>query len=348
MQVSFSAEEIIGIVGPKATRGRAGRNITGIASLEAAGPGDLSFLGNAKYRPQVAACRASVVLLPEDYAGDPPEGQMHLLVDSPSVALARICARLESLLWPRPAPGVHASAVIAPGARIAATATIGPLCVVEAGAEVGERCHLQAHVFVGQRARVGDDSWLMPGAIVAAECELGRRVRLQPGVVVGSDGFGYEFAGGRHQKVPQVGNVVVGDDVEIGANSTLDRARFSRTVVGEGSKIDNLVQIAHNVVIGRHCILCAQVGISGSVTIGDYAVLGGQAGVAGHITIGQGAKIGGGAAVTAPVAPGAYVNGSPAMPYMLERRIAVLKQRLPDLFRRVDALEEHLEKSSAS
>ncbi len=348
MQVSFSPEEIIGIVGPRTTRGRAGKLITGIASLEAAGPGDLSFLGNVKYRTQVAACGASVILLPSDYADEPPDGQMYLLVENPSVALAQICARVEALLWPRPVPGIHASAVIGPGAKIAATATVGPLCVVEAGAEVGEHAHLQAQVFVGRGARVGDHCWLMPGVMVAAECELGRRVRLQPGVVVGSDGFGYEFTNGHHEKVPQVGNVILGDDVEIGANTTLDRARFSQTVVGEGTKIDNLVQIAHNVVIGRHCILCAQVGISGSVTIGDYAVLGGQAGVAGHITIGKGAKIGGGAAVTSTVPPGGFVNGSPAMPYMLERRIVVLKQRLPDLFRRVDAIEERLEKSSAS
>ena len=160
-----------------------------------------------------------------------------------------------------------------------------------------------------------------------------------PGVVIGSDGFGYEFTDGRHQKVPQVGTVVIGDDVEIGANSALDRARFSRTVVGEGTKIDNLVQIAHNVVIGRHCILCSQVGVSGSVTIEDYAVLAGQVGVGGHITIGKGAKLGGQAGVTSNVEPGAYLNGTPAISYQLERRIAVLQQRLPDLFRRVDALE---------
>lgn len=182
----------------------------------------------------------------------------------------------------------------------------------------------------------------MPGVTVTAECELGRRVRLQPGVVIGSDGFGYEFVKGRHEKVPQVGNVVIGDDVEIGANATLDRARFSRTVVGEGTKIDNLVQIAHNVVIGRHCILCSQVGISGSTTLEDYVVLGGQAGLGGHITIGKGAKAGGQAGITSDVAPGAFVNGTPAIPYMLERRLAVLHQRLPELVKRLDTLEAQL------
>jgi UDP-3-O-[3-hydroxymyristoyl] glucosamine N-acyltransferase len=158
-------------------------------------------------------------------------------------------------------------------------------------------------------------------------------------VVVGADGFGYEFVAGRHEKVPQVGCVLLEDDVEIGANSTLDRARLSRTVVGEGTKIDNLVQVAHNVIIGRHVILCAQVGISGSVVIGDYAVLGGQAGIGGHITIGRQAKIGGQAGVSFNVEPGVYVNGTPAMPYMLFQRLEVLHRRLPDLFKRVDRLE---------
>ena len=188
-------------------------------------------------------------------------------------------------------------------------------------------------------ARIGGGCFLMPGAIVATTCVLGERVRLQPGVVVGADGFGYEFIQGRHQKVPQVGNVVIGDDVEIGANTTLDRARFSRTVVGEGTKIDNLVQIAHNVVIGRHCILCSQVGISGSTTLEDYVILGGQAGLGGHITLGKGSKVGGQAGLTSNLEPGSYVNGTPAIPYMLERRLAVLQQRLPELFKRVEQLE---------
>ena len=190
----------------------------------------------------------------------------------------------------------------------------------------------------------------MAGVTVASECRLGQRVRLQPGVVIGSDGFGYEFVKGRHEKIPQVGTVEIGDDVEIGANSTLDRARFSRTVIGEGTKIDNLVQIAHNVTVGRHCLVCAQVGISGSTKVEDYVVFGGQAGIGGHITIGKGAKAGGQAGITTDVAPGAFVNGTPAVPFLLERRIAVLQQRLPELFRRVDALEgvrDNSEKTSS-
>jgi len=343
MQVSFSSADIVGITQPLAIRGETSEVVRGLASLAAAGPGDLSFLGNPKYKSEVPATRASVVLLPVGYSGEPSPGQLFLLVANPSVALARVCARIERLLWPAPLAGVHPSAVVAPGAMIAPTATIGPLCVVEAGAQIGERVHLQAQVFVGREARIGDDSWLMPGVVLASECVLGRRVRVQPGAVIGSDGFGYEFSQGRHEKVPQVGHVAVGDDVEIGANSTIDRARLSRTEVGEGTKIDNLVQIAHNVVIGKHCLICAQVGISGSTQLADFVVLGGQAGLAGHLAIGKGAKVGGGAAVTADVPAGIFVNGSPAIPLQLERRLVVLQRRLPDLFKRVDAIEARIE-----
>jgi UDP-3-O-[3-hydroxymyristoyl] glucosamine N-acyltransferase len=347
MLLEFTAEQIAAITRAQSIRGTCSTPIRGIAPLADAGPGDLSFLGNGKYKPQVATSRASLILLPADFQGEPAANQQFLLVENPSAALAQICSRIEQSLWPKPLPGVHPSAVIAPGAVVAASATVGPLCVVEAGAVIGERAHLQAQVFIGRAAQIGADCWLMPGVSVTAECTLGARVRLHAGVVIGSDGFGYEFTAGKHEKVPQVGAVSVGDDVEIGANSTIDRARFSRTVIGEGTKIDNLVQVAHNVVIGRHCLICAQVGIAGSTTLGDYVVLGGQAGVAGHLKLGTGAKVGGGAGVTADVGAGTYVNGHPAIPYMLERRIAVLQQRLPDLFRRVDALETAAEKTSS-
>ncbi|MGH7994783.1 MAG: UDP-3-O-(3-hydroxymyristoyl)glucosamine N-acyltransferase [Opitutaceae bacterium] len=339
MDISFGPDEIAAIVGARRTLGATSETIRGIAALDAAQPGDLSFLGNPRYRAGVVTTRASVVLLPQDYAGGPGAGQLFVFVDSPSIALARLCSRIERALWPKPAPGIHPAAWVAPGAEIAPDATVGPLCVVEGGARVGARSHLQGQVFLGRDARVGEDCWLMPGAVVAAECVLGNRVRLQPGAVVGSDGFGYEFVGGRHERMPQVGTVVLGDDVEIGANSTLDRARFSRTVVGEGTKIDNLVQVAHNVVIGRHCLICGQAGISGSAVVQDYAVLAGQAGLAGHLTVGRGAKVGAQSGISNDVPAGATVFGSPAQEIMLEKRIVALRKRLPELFKRVDALE---------
>lgn len=351
MQFSLTPEEVASIAQAQQTRGATTDRVVGIAALDTARSGDLSFLGNPKYKPQVAATVASVVLLPKDYDGEPKANQLFLLVDKPSVALARICARIEQWLWPKPRPGIHPSAVVASDARIHPTATVGPLCIVESGATVGEGSHLEAQVFVGRGATIGANCWLMPRAIVAAECSLKDRVRLQPGVVVGSDGFGYEFTNGRHEKVPQVGAVVIENDVEIGANTTIDRARFSRTVIGEGTKVDNLVQIAHNVVIGKHCIICAQVGISGSTTVQDYVIIGGQAGLAGHLTVGAGSKIDGQTGVNSDLEPKSFVKGSPCLPYNLEQRVNVLRRKLPELFKRVDALEERLgvdENSAAS
>jgi UDP-3-O-[3-hydroxymyristoyl] glucosamine N-acyltransferase len=339
MQVAYTPADIAAITGAQRIAGATTRTITDIASLESARPGDLSFLGNARYKSRVPDSKASALLLPLDYAGEPGADQVFIFVENPSVALARLCARIEQSLWPKPPAGVHPSAVVAPTAQVDPTAHVGPLCVVEDGAVIGPRSVLQASVFVGREAAIGADCFLMPHVVVASMCTLGQRVRLQPGVVVGSDGFGYEFVNGRHEKVPQVGSVVIGDDVEIGANSALDRARFSRTTVGEGTKIDNLVQIAHNCVIGKHVILCSQVGISGSTTIEDYVVLGGQVGVGGHITIAKGTKAGGQTGIAFDTEPGSYLNGTPAIPYMLERRLQVLHQRLPDLFKRVDALE---------
>jgi UDP-3-O-[3-hydroxymyristoyl] glucosamine N-acyltransferase len=343
MQVAYTPAEIAAIVGAQRIAGGTGRTIGDIASLAQAVAGDLSFLGNAKYKAQVPNCQASAILVPLDYAGGPRPDQVYLYVANPSVALALVCARIEQSLWPKPAPGVHPSAVVDATAQIAASVHIGPLCVIEAGVTIGAGSVLQASVYVGADARVGAGCWIAPGCTIASRCLLADRVRLQAGAVIGSDGFGYELMEGRHIKLPQIGTVVLENDVEIGANTTLDRARFSRTVVGEGTKIDNLVQIAHNVIIGKHCIIVSQTGISGSTILEDYVILGGQTGVAGHITIGRGAKAGGQTGVTANIPPGNYVNGTPAIPYMLERRLQILHQRLPDLFKRVAALEKSAE-----
>lgn len=351
MQIAFRLEDLIEIVAPKEVRGSTGVVVEGIAALSRAEISDLSFLGNPKYKAEVATSRAAVILVPEAFEGDPGEDQCFLLVENPSAALALICARIERALWPRPAAGIHPSAVVDSSAEISESATIGPLCVVEAGSKVGDNTHLQAQVFVGRDSRVGTDCWIAPQVYLATGCSVANRVRIHAGTVIGSDGFGYEFVDNHHAKVPQVGGVSIDDDVEIGANVTIDRARFSQTEIGRGTKIDNMVQIAHNVRVGQHCLLCAQVGISGSTTLEDFVVLGGQSGVGGHITVAQGTKLGGGAALTSNTKPGAFLNGSPAMPYMLERRVAVLQRRLPDLFKQVSALNDtlaELKKTSAS
>jgi len=342
MPLASSSAELLALLAPVAVRGSTTAVITGIAALKDAAPGELSFLGNPKYKPEVAATRASIVLLPTDYAGEPAADQAFFLVENPSAALATLCARLEQSLWPRSAAGIHTSAVVDPAAQIDPSATVGPLCMIEAGVVIGPRTIIGAQAFIGRDTRIGADCWFMAGVHLATETLVGDRVRLHPGVVLGSDGFGYDSSSGKHVKIPQVGQVVIADDVEIGANTTIDRARFSRTSVGTGTKIDNLVMIGHNVVIGRHCIICAQVGISGSSTLEDYVVLGGQAGVAGHLTIGKGAKADGQTGINTTVAPGTFWKGSPCLPYQLEQRINVLRQRLPDLFRKVDSLTAEL------
>ncbi len=347
MAPAFSAAQITEIVEPVRTLGSTEAVVTGIASLEAAGPGDLSFLGNPKYRPEVAKSRASVLLLPADFTGEPPAGQLWLLLQNPSVGLTRICRRIEQLLWPKPCPGMHPSAVVAADAVVAPTAHVGPLCVIESGAQIGAGAVLQGSVFVGARAVGGADCWLAPQSVVAQDCVLGARVRLQPGAVIGSDGFGYDTVKGRHEKIPQIGSVVLGDDVEIGANTTIDRARFSRTTIGEGTKIDNLVQVAHNCVVGRHCLIVAQVGIAGSTTLGDYVVMGGQVGVAGHINIGSFTKVGAQSGLNRDLPPKSFVSGSYALPHLLEQKFQILRAQLPELFKRVDRLEDQLGRGAA-
>ncbi len=343
MAVSFQLDELARHVGASATEGARTRPVTGVASLAEAGPDDLSFLGNPKYAADLPASKAGVILVPRDHPGAPADGQVFLRVDSPSYALALLCSVIESALWPRPAPGVHPSAVVSPQAEVSPRAHVGALCVVDAGARVASDVVLEAGVHVGRQAVVGEGSWLKSGARVGDYCILGARCRLQPGAVIGSEGFGYEMVGEDVRRIPQVGVVVLEDDVEVGANSTLDRARFSRTVVGRATKIDNLVQVAHNVRIGAQCMIAAQTGIAGSTVIGDRCVLGGQAGVAGHLTLGDRVKVGAQAGVVEDLPADSFVNGTPAYPLGLERRIVVLSRRLPDLFKKVDSLAAALD-----
>ncbi len=343
MPLAFTLAELASLTGAKAVEGACVAPLTGVAALAEAGPADLSFLGNVKYAGAVATSRAGVILVPVAFAGQPVAGQAFLRVDNPSYALALLCSVLESRLWPRPPAGVHATAVVAGSARVDPAAHVGPLCVVGEGAEVAAGAVLEARCHVGAHAAVGVDCWLKPGVVVGDYCVLGARCRVQSGAVIGSDGFGYEPVDGEIRRIPQIGNVVLEDDVEIGANSTLDRARFSRTVVGRGTKIDNLVQIAHNVRIGRQCLITAQVGIAGSTTLGDHCVLGGQSGVAGHLTLGDRVKLGAQAGLFEDVPADGFMNGTPAVPFGLERRLVVLSRRLPDLFKKVDSLTASLD-----
>ena len=348
MSISLDLPQLAALTGASQVEGSFAGQVRGLASLSEAGAEDLSFLGNPKYATEVPGSKAGVILVPTDYAGKPSAGQAYLRVAKPSYALALVCSALEARLWPKPQPGVHPSAVVDPSAVIDPSAHVGPLCVVAAGARIGAGAILEAHCLVGVQAVVGEGCWLKNGVTIADYCRLGARCRLQPGVVVGSDGFGYEPAGGQIHRIPQIGNVVLEDDVDVGANTTLDRARFSQTVVGRGTKIDNLVQIAHNVRIGKQCLITAQVGIAGSTTLGDYCVLGGQSGVAGHLTLGDKVQLGAQSGVFVDIPAGGFYNGTPAIPIGLERRLVVLSRKLPDLFKKVDSLVASLDAGARS
>ena len=343
MTTSFTLAELAALTGAEAVEGACAGPVTGVAALAEATSADLSFLGNAKYADAVASSKAGAILVPVAFAGKPSAGQAFLRVANPSYALALLCGVLEARLWPRPPAGIHPSAVVAPSAKVDPAAHVGPFCVIGEGATIAAGATLEARCHVGARASVGADCWLKPGVVVGDYCVLGARCRIQSGAVIGSDGFGYEPVDGEIRRIPQIGNVVLEDDVEVGANSTLDRARFSRTVVGRGTKIDNLVQIAHNVRIGRQCLITAQVGIAGSTTLGDHCVLGGQSGVAGHLTLGDRVKLGAQTGLFEDVPADGFMNGTPAVPFGLERRLVVLSRRLPDLFKKVDSLTASLD-----
>jgi len=311
--------------------------IRGLAPLEEAGPGELSFYGNPKYRKELASTRASAVLVPTGEAMSRAD-VVWVRVPSPHLAFARLL----SLFPPaaRLAPGVHPRAEVHASARVDPSATVMALAVVEAGAVVGPRSVLWPGSYLGEGSRLGEDCVLQPGALVRERCILGDRVVLQPGVVVGSDGFGFAFdpAGGSHVKVPQVGRVRIEDDVEVGAGSCIDRATVGETVIGRGAKIDNLVQIAHNVRVGPLSIICAQAGVSGSTELGTGVILAGQVGVVGHLTIGDGARVTAQSGIPHDVPPGATISGAPAVDHALWLRQSAALKHLPDLLREVREL----------
>src|SRR5262249_8410721 len=298
--------------------------------------------GNPRYRRELGTTRASAVLIP---AGEPvTRGDVAWVrVPSPHLAFARLLALFHP--GPSPAPGVHPRAEGHPAARVHPTATVMALAVVEAGAAIGARTVLWPGSYVGEGSQLGEDCVLQPGAVVRERCLLGDRVVLQPGAVVGSDGFGFAFdpAGPAHVKVPQIGIVRIEDEVEVGAGSCIDRATTGETVIGRGTKIDNLVQIAHNVRVGPLSILCAQVGISGSTEVGSGVVMGGQVGVVGHLSIGDGAKIAAQSGVAHDVEPGGQVSGYPAVRRGLWLRQSAALKQLPELLKEIRSLRARLE-----
>jgi UDP-3-O-[3-hydroxymyristoyl] glucosamine N-acyltransferase len=314
--------------------------IKGVAGIREAMPGDITFLANARYESYVTETRASAVIC----SREPRFAAIPLLrVENPYLAFQRVVRVFRPDPYRAP-PGIHPTAVVSPRATIGEGASVGAHCVIEEGARVGARAVLLPGCYLGPLAAIGDETFLYANVVVREECVIGARCVLHSGVVVGSDGFGFAFDAGRYHKVPQVGNVVVGDDVEIGANTTIDRATTDSTRIGDGTKIDNLVQIGHNVVIGKHCIIVAQVGISGSTQLEDFVTLGGQSGLAGHIRIGERAMVGGGSGVTKSIPAGEVWTGFPAAPHGLWKRLTAMVQKLPQLFQRARALEERVQR----
>lgn len=313
--------------------------IRGVATLEDAEAGDIAFLANRRYRGQLAATRASAVILQAADAAACPAAA--LIAANPYLAYARIA----DLLFPTPsfAGGVHPSAVVAADAQVDATAWIGPLCVLEAGVVVGPGAYLGPGCLVGAGSRIGAGTRLVARVVVWNGSVIGQRCLFHPGAVIGSDGFGNANDAGRWVKVPQLGRVVIGDDVAIGANTTVDRGSLRDTVIGDGVRLDNLIQVGHNAKIGEHTAAAAFVGISGSTEIGRRCTLGGSAGFAGHLTIADDVHVTGMAMVTHSLRePGVYSSGIPAIPNREWRRNVTRFQHLDELTRRVRDLEERL------
>ena len=335
----LSLAEIAAAVGGGLPAVCADVSISGPASLADAAPGEISFFSHPRYAADLRTTKASAVLVPRDFSGDCPA--VCIRVDNPSAAFMAVTQKFIPAPK-RPDPGIHPSAVVAPDAKVApdasvqALAVIGESAVVGAGSVIGSGCQIGAGV------KIGAGCLLHPNSVVRDGCILGDRVILQSGAVIGSDGFGYDTdpKTGRHVKIPQIGIVVLEDDVEIGANTTVDRARFGRTVIGEGTKVDNLVMIAHNVVVGKHCIICAHVGIAGSAEIGNHVIIAGQAGIVGHIKIGDGAILGAQCGVSNDIPPKARVVGGPPRPVGEWKRTVVRIDRLGELYARVKKLED--------
>lgn len=296
----------------------------GIAPLRAARAGEVSFVNARRHRPALAATAAGAVIVPAAMLADVPAGTSAIVCPDPDEAWANVAALFHPV---RPsAPGTHPSASVAPGARVDPSAEIGAFTEISEGAEVGPGCRVGSHVSIGRGVRLGADCRV--GAHVSiSHAVLGDRVCLFPGVRIGQEGFGFSHSPRGFRTAPQLGRVVIGDDVEVGANSTIDRGSIQDTAVGAGTRIDNLVQIAHNVRLGRCCVIVAQVGIAGSTVLGDFVQVGGQAALAPHLTIGAGAQIGAQAGVIADVPPGAILLGSPAQPRKeFFRGVAVLRR----------------------
>jgi UDP-3-O-[3-hydroxymyristoyl] glucosamine N-acyltransferase len=334
---TITAEAIAGLVSGELI-GDGGITVSGVAPLDRADASHLSILSSAKYASMLASTKAGIVLVDPEFRDVPSGRAARVIVKQP---LEKLLSLLP-MLYPEtpPSPGVAATARIGRGAKLAERVSVGEYVVIGAGADIGADVLIGAHSVVGEKATVGDGTRLFPGVTVYAGASLGKRVVIHSGARIGCDGFGYVFRDGAHTKIPHVGRCIVGDDVEIGANTTIDRGSIDDTVIGSGTKIDNLVHIAHNVRIGEKCLVMAQVGIAGSVTIGDGAILAGQAGISGHVSIGAGARLAAQAGVFGDIPAGETWSGYPARPHRDSLRASAAVFKLAGMIRRLEKLLE--------
>jgi UDP-3-O-[3-hydroxymyristoyl] glucosamine N-acyltransferase len=312
--------------------------VRGIAPLDRASGDELSFLASAKYVPLLAGSQAGVVLVTPELSTSPGIARARIVVAKPHDALLSLIPRFYRA--PEREPGVHATAVIGRGARIGDGVSVGSYAVIGDGAVIGERVVIASHAVIGTGVRIGSDCQFYPSTTAYSGTIVGQRVIVHAGARLGSDGFGYVYRDGRHEKIPHVGRCIIEDDVEIGANTTIDRGSIDDTVIGAGTKIDNLVHIAHNCRIGRLCLIMAQVGIAGSVRVEDGCVLAGQVGISGHHTIGKGATLAAQAGVFGDIPSGETWSGYPARPHKEALRAHAALFRLAPLIRRLEKLLE--------
>ena len=338
MSATLTAAEVAALVGGELV-GEGAAPLSGVAPLDRAGPGELSFLASGRYLEDFARSRAGAVLCKAEHRAASPGPVTRIVVDDPHRAMLQVVGRL----YPPPprAAGIHPTAVVERGAVLGAEVALGPHAVVGAGARLGERVTVMAGAVVGAGVVIGADTMLYPGVVLYPGAELGRRVILHAGVRVAVDGFGYVPGREGHAKIPHVGRCIVGDDVEIGANSTLDRGSVDDTVIGPGTKIDNLVHIGHNCRVGARCLIMAQVGLAGSTRVEDDVILAGQVGLAGHLTVGKGARIGAQSGVMADVPAGAAWFGYPARAHREAMRGVATLYKLTAI---VDRIEEIVER----
>ena len=318
------------------------RSVTGVAMLADATPDQVSFIGSEKYLSQFATTRAGAVIVQKRVKLPPDHGRAIFLVDDADLAVGKLLERFAPLT-PRPPVGKHHTAVVAPSTSIGEGTRIGPHVVIGDDCRIGNNCVFHPGVVIGSDVEIGNDCEFFPNVVVRERITIGSRVIIHANSAVGSDGFGYRWNGSAHQKIPQIGTVIIEDDVEIGSCVCVDRAKFSFTKIGRGTKIDNLVQVAHNVVTGPHCIFAGQSGMAGSAVLGAGVVLGGQCAVRDHVTMGDGSMLAACSGAAEDVDPKTIVSGVPALPHRQTLREQAALRRLPDLVVQVRKLQEELE-----